>query len=178
MKTFTIISFPNGLVYQLQTQAIADHMAAAGVVSEADAGDDAYTSWLKQHMTWADVAPFVRLVDARTDDPAEQFALAVASLSDTETIATLPTDATILLKPTELLIYSMAREGRTANVLFIETGPEPTSYKLAFNLVQGPKQIVDGYIGVAQEFTQFLLQQANEQAAAEDKSEGTSLPQG
>lgn len=192
MKPFTLFTFPSGLTFQVPTQVIANNRAQNYA---AEFGDDLQRSlaedtvplftedeynvqdWALSNMNWSDLAPFARLVECSTTAPDEdQFMQALVTLSATATVPKIPNDGTLLLKPTELLIYDMANEGLTAKVLFIETGPAPSDYKIAFNMVQGPKQIVDGYIGVAQQFTNFLLERANEEAAAQDQAQGTNLP--
>jgi len=117
MNTYMQIRFPDtGHTYQLPTQVVADHMAAAGGQMELPA-------WAIMGMKWSDLSSHALLVDYQA--PERDMLKALAKEVPAMTAPGIPGGDEVVAAPVELLLSAAAVAGRIFTGLTV-TGPNGT----------------------------------------------------
>lgn len=172
MKPFCTIKFPSGHVYEFSVAAIIEdrakhwanldpsrtldeHRAAA---ASSLISDFALVDYIKENMVWAEIQPYARLIryeppsfKGSSWDDAELQPVEQPSVStDVESMA-----EACVLAPIELAIGQAARSQGGAVVLAFAQ-PADQQITSAIVAIAGPQDLVHGYIGVVEQFNNFI----------------------
>lgn len=189
MKPFITIEMPAGATYQIPSVAVLNNYiayrvsegsspeAVANEAAERFEDDESAIDWLQNNMNWSDIAPFARMVAFNVPDIEAEFNGASFG-SDDAAKPVIAFDGTdnIFAYPIEAILNNLTASQQIASTLIVDSQDEGVDFRLSLTVVQGPKKIVDGFIAVQKQFSDFLRDQANTAAAAADAAQGTNLP--
>lgn len=178
MKPFINFTFPSGQVYQVPTDVIARDRAEnykdefGGDVErslEEDtkplfAEDYNVADWAENNMSWDDLAPHARLIDFEAKQLKEQFGEASTHCVEAAQLPPQLHGDTILLQPIEMILSVMAADGAGTSAITVSG---EGGNKVAFITVRGPESVVDAYMQMLTNFTNYLAEQSQLAQAAE-----------
>lgn len=172
MKSIVTITFPrSGRVYQVATAAIAMHRANRQVIADPNrtleqhanetvmlfADDGVAIRWAMENMAWKDIAPHAHIIEVFERDLGAEWTGATLELTDFPRPPKQLDDEAIVNSPLSLIISSMAAKGSPCHMLVLSDSNDPEHKSTgAIVLVQGPNDIVDGYVATITQFTQHL----------------------
>lgn len=171
MKQFLTISFPAaGRTYQMSTAPIFAALTQWALAGEAKGNPDeahqlakkviengdALAIWMRDNTTWQQLLPMARLIKANVRDM--NIANAELSLGDELVAAAEVRGDEFMELPVASIVTKMAESGNTVAICGIHGQDDKLAGAVV--LVQGPGDVVSGYIGVINQFAGFLEEHA------------------
>lgn len=170
MTPYVNITFPCGRTYQVASAVAAAHFHAAIKADNPDMDDATITATVEaafaddsrlfdyiKAMPWDAVEPECRLMNVQVSLEAE-WGSAVLVSADAKMGYPKPTADRLLQQPMAVTLGALVQEGSDAQIgMITNAAGVPVA---AVIVVQGSPDVVSGYVGVVDQFANFLSQRA------------------